>query len=175
MSFASDIKEEVVRIRTRDGAVKLSELSGLTFACGNLKLGRRKAVSYRTENREVGRHIAALGTSLYGLDVEMEERVREHRKAPLYVVNMSGAKAAQMLSDTGVMVTDDDGIHLLSRLPGALIREDEARRAFVRGCFLGAGSCSDPQGAYSVELLCRAESFAVGLVDLLNEYGLSAN
>jgi DNA-binding protein WhiA len=174
MSFASNIKDEVVRIRARDTGVKLAELSGLTFACGNLKLGRRKAVSYRTENREVGRHIAALGTSLYGLDVEMEERVREHRKAPLYVVNMSGARAAEMLTDTGVMVTDPEGIHLLSLLPEALVREDEARRAFVRGCFLGAGSCSDPQGEYSVELLCRTESFARGLSDLLNEYGLIA-
>ena len=174
MSFASNIKDEVVRIRVRDGSVKLAELSGLTFACGNLKLGRRKAVSYRTENREVGRHIAALGTSLYELDVEMEERVREHRKAPLYVVNMSGPKAGEMLSATGVMVSDEEGIHLLSRLPEDLVREDEARRAFVRGCFLGAGSCSDPQGEYSVEILCRAESFAGGLCDLLNGYGLNA-
>ena len=174
MSFASDIKDEVVRIRVRDGAVKLAELSGLTFACGNLKLGRKKAISYRTENREVGRHIAALGTSLYELDVEMEERVREHRKAPLYVVNMSGPKAGEMLSATGVMVSDEEGIHLLSRLPEDLVREDEARRAFVRGCFLGAGSCSDPQGEYSVEILCRAEGFAGGLCDLLNGYGLNA-
>ena len=174
MSFASNIKDEVVRIRVRDPGVKLAELAGLTFACGNLKLGRRKAVSYRTENREVGRHIAALGTSLYELDVEMEERVREHRKAPLYVVNMSGPKAGEMLSATGVMVSDEEGVHLLSRLPEDLVREDEARRAFVRGCFLGAGSCSDPQGEYSVEILCRAESFAAGLCDLLNGYGLNA-
>ena len=174
MSFASTIKDEVVRIRVRDGAVKLAELSGLTFACGNLKLGRRKAVSYRTENREVGRHIASLGTSLFDLDVEMEERVREHRKAPLYVVNMSGPRVGEMLSNTGVMVTDDEGIHLLSRLPETLVREDEARRAFVRGCFLGAGSCSDPQGEYSVEILCRTESFAQELCDLLNGYGLTA-
>ena len=174
MSFASDIKDEVVRIRVRDGAVKLSELSGLTFACGNLKLGRKKAISYRTENREVGRHIAALGASLYDLDVEMEERVREHRKAPLYVVNMSGPRAGEMLSDTGVMVTDEEGVHLLSRLPEGLVQEDEARRAFVRGCFLGAGSCSDPQGEYSVEILCRTESFAGSLADLLTQYGLTA-
>ena len=174
MSFASNIKDEVVRIRVRDSGVKLAELAGLTFVCGNLKLGRRKAISYRTENREVGRHIAALGTSLYELDVEMEERVREHRKAPLYVVNMSGPKAGEMLSATGVMVSDEEGVHLLSRLPEDLVREDEARRAFVRGCFLGAGSCSDPQGEYSVEILCRAESFAVGLCDLLNGYGLNA-
>ena len=174
MSFASNIKDEVVRIRVRDSGVKLAELAGLTFACGNLKLGRRKAISYRTENREVGRHIAALGTSLYELDVEMEERVREHRKAPLYVVNMSGPRAGEMLSATGVMVTDDEGIHLLSRLPEALVREDEARRAFVRGCFLGAGSCSDPKVGYSVEILCRTESFAAGLCDLLAGYGLAA-
>ncbi|MBQ6891559.1 MAG: DNA-binding protein WhiA [Clostridia bacterium] len=175
MSFASEIKDEVVRVRARDGAVKLSELSGLTFACGNLKLGRKKAISYRTENREVGRHIAALGTALYGLEVEMEERVREHRKAaPLYVVNMSGPKAGEMLSDTGVLVTDEEGVHLLSRLPEGLVREEEARHAFVRGCFLGAGSCSDPQGEYSLEILCRAEGFAVGLCNLLNEYGLTA-
>ncbi|MBQ3159938.1 MAG: DNA-binding protein WhiA [Clostridia bacterium] len=175
MSFASEIKDEVVRVRARDGAVKLSELSGLTFACGNLKLGRKKAISYRTENREVGKHIAALGTALYGLEVEMEERVREHRKAaPLYVVNMSGPRAGEMLSDTGVLVTDEEGVHLLSRLPEGLVREEEARHAFVRGCFLGAGSCSDPQGEYSLEILCRAEGFAVGLCNLLNEYGLTA-
>ena len=174
MSFASNIKDEVVRIRVRDQGVKLAELSGLTFACGNLKLGRRKAVSYRTENREVGRHIAALGTALYALDVEMEERVREHRKTPLYVVNMSGLRAAEMLSDTGVLFSDQEGVHLLSRLPEALVREEEARRAFVRGCFLGAGSCSDPQGEYSVEILCRAESFAGELAELLNGYGLNA-
>ena len=174
MSFASDIKDEVVRIRVRDGAVKLAELSGLTFACGNLKLGRRKAVSYRTENREVGWHIASLGTAIYGLTVEMEERVREHRKVPLYVVNMGGPRVEELLSDTGVMVTDEEGIHLLSRLPKKLVQEEEARRAFVRGCFLGAGSCSDPQGGYCVEILCRAESFAAELSDLLNEYGLTA-
>ena len=174
MSFASDIKEEVVRVRVKEGAVKLAELSALTFACGNLKLGRKKAVSYRTENREVGKHIAALGSSLYGLEVEMEERVREHRRTPLYVVNMSGARAGEMLSDTGVMVSDEEGVHLLSKLPEALVREEEARRAFVRGCFLGAGSCSDPKGEYNLEILCRAESFAAGLSDLLNEYGLSA-
>ena len=174
MSFASNIKDEVVRVRVRDGAVKLAELSGLTFACGNLKLGRRKAISYRTENPEVGRHIAALGTALFGLEVEMEERVREHRKAPLYVVNMSGPRAGEMLSQTGVMVTDEEGVHLLSRLPLELVREDEARRAFVRGCFLGAGSCSDPKGGYSVEILCRTEAFASSLVELLNGYGLNA-
>ena len=174
MSFASKIKDEVVRIRIRDAAVKLAELSGLTFACGNLKLGRRKAICYRTENREVGRHIAALGTALYGLEVEAEERVREHRTAPLYVVNMSGPRAGEMLADTGVMATDDEGVHLLSRLPEDLVQEDEARRAFVRGCFLGAGSCTDPKHGYSVELLCRSESFAAGLAALLNEYGLTA-
>ncbi len=174
MSFASNIKDEVVRIRVRDAGVKLAELSGLTFACGNLKLGRRKAVSYRTENREVGRHIAALGTALFGLDVEMEERLREHRKIPLYVVNMSGQRAGEMLSDTGVMVTDEEGVHLLSQLPDRLVREDEARRAFVRGCFLGAGSCLDPKLGYSVEILCRTESFAQGLCALLNGYGLTA-
>jgi PleD family two-component response regulator len=34
MSFASDIKDEVVRVRVKEGAVKLAELSALTFACG---------------------------------------------------------------------------------------------------------------------------------------------
>ena len=174
MSFASDIKDEVVRIRVRDEASRLAELSGLTFACGNLKLGRRKAISYRTENREVAKHIAGLGTSLYHLDVEIQERVREHRKTPLYVVNMSGSKAGEMLLDTGVLIKDYEGVHLMTRLPEHLVRESEAQRAFVRGCFLGAGSCSNPRGEYSVEILCRTESFAAGLCILLNEYGLVA-
>ena len=40
MSFASRIKEELVRQRVREPRLKNAQLSGLTFACGSLKLGR---------------------------------------------------------------------------------------------------------------------------------------
>lgn len=174
MSFSVEIKEEAVRLRVREREARLAELAGLTFACGHLKLGRRRAVSYRTENREVGRHLIALGTGLYGLEVQMEERRQEHRKAPLYVVDMSGEALEQLLLDTGVLYTGEDGAQLLFHLPDRRIEEDEERRAFVRGCFLGAGSCTDPQGEYTLEIVCRTEPFARELANMLADFGLLA-
>ena len=67
-------------------------------------------------------------------------------------------------------------------IPAILTRQGSIRMGEGAGFVLQEGCCASiptggalPQGADSVELLCRAESFAVGLVDLLNEYGLSAN
>lgn len=74
MSFASRIKEELVRQRVREPRLKNAQLSGLTFACGSLKLGRRRSLVYRTENEEVARHIASLSASLYKLEITVERR-----------------------------------------------------------------------------------------------------
>lgn len=174
MSFSSQIKEEAVRLRVKEPGLRRSELSGLAFACGNLKLGRRRALSCRTENREVGRHIASLAAGLYAVEVQMEERVREHRQTPLYVVDITGPQAAKMLEEIGVLYQDAEGLQLLSRLPQALLLGDDNKRAFIRGCFLGSGSCSDPKGAYTLDILCPTETFAQGLCRILTDYGLCA-
>lgn len=103
MSFASRIKEELVRQRVREPRLKNAQLSGLTFACGSLKLGRRRSLVYRTENEEVARHIASLSASLYKLEITVEKAEQQHRRTALYVVRLEGETLMELLLGTGVM------------------------------------------------------------------------
>lgn len=174
MSFASRIKEEVVRQRVKEPEQKLSQLSGLTFACGSLQLGRKMGLLYRTENGEVAKHIASLASSLYkSLEILVEKAEQQHRKTPLYTVNLQGEGLRSLLLGTGVMEEDADGaLSLQDGIPQSLILGEEGQRAFVRGCFLGCGTCTDPRGEYHLELVCPTEFFAKGLLDLLEGFGL---
>lgn len=174
MSFASRIKEEVVRQRVREPGQKLSQLAGLTFACGSLQLGRKMGLLYRTENEEVARHIASLASSLYkSLDIVVEKAEQQHRKTPLYTVNLTGEGLKELLLGTGVMGEDEEGsLVLQDGIPAKLIGGEEGTRAFVRGCFLGGGTCNDPRGEYHLELICPTETFAKNLVSLLEGFYL---
>lgn len=174
MSFASRIKEEVVRQRVKEPGQKLSQLSGLTFACGSLQLGRKMGLLYRTENEEVARHIASLASSQYkSLDIVVEKAEQQHRKTPLYTVNLTGEGLRELLLGTGVMGEDEEGsLVLQDGIPTKLTAGEESTRAFIRGCFLGSGTCTDPRGEYHLELVCPTESFARGLVALLNAFYL---
>ena len=174
MSFASRIKEEVVRQRVKEPGLKLAQLSGLTFTCGSLQLGRKMGLLYRTENEEAARHIASLSSSLYkSLDVVVEKAEQQHRKTPLYTVSLRGEGLMDLLLGTGVMGEDGEGsLSLQDGVPQSLTETEEGRRAFVRGCFLGAGTCTDPRGEYHLEMVCPTEYFAKGLTELLEGFGL---
>lgn len=172
MSFASRIKEELVRQRVREPRLKNAQLSGLTFACGSLKLGRRRSLVYRTENEEVARHIASLSASLYKLEITVEKAEQQHRRTALYVVRLEGETLMELLLGTGVMEEKEGSLHLCGSLPQGLIKEEESARAFVRGCFLGCGTCTDPRGEYHLELVCPTESFGRDMTALLEHFGL---
>lgn len=174
MSYSSEIKKELCANRTRSSRQRMCELSGLTCCCGTLRLSRTLSVVYRTEQMSVARHIAALGSGLYALEVTMELKTIEHRKRPLIEVTLSGANARRMLTETGVMTGDAEGLSLSSRVPVALMDCDEAVRAFVRGCFLGSGICLDPRRRYHLEIICQSAAFSRDLMLLLLRYDITA-
>jgi len=55
-----------------------------------------------------------------------------------------------------------------------LLQKTCCKRAFVRGCFLAAGSMSNPNKAYHLELVCQDEMQANQLKDILDDFELDA-
>lgn len=172
MSFSTQVKDEIIRIRHKDPRVRLSQLSGLTLSCGSLRLGSKPAVIYQTECLPVAKHIAALASSLFELDTQMELKSQEHRKQPLIVVTFSGADVKKLLLHTGALKEDAGGIHLGEDIPHRRISDEECKRAFIRGCFLGSGSCVNPKRSYHMEIICRSVAFAEQLQTLFDEFSL---
>lgn len=174
MSFSSDCKEELIRIRVKSAEQRLSQLSGLTFTSGGIRISRRPALFYHTENPGTAKHIASIALSLYDLDAIVEEKQVEHRRRPIYEVTLSGKDTDRLLRDTGAMTESENGIRLMTELPACVFAQEENRRAFLRGCFLGSGSCVDPKRGYHLEMIFRDKSAANAASQMLQEFRLPA-
>ncbi len=174
MSFAGDCREELIRIRLHEKNVRLAQLIGLTLTAGGIKLFKKPSVFYQTESLPVAKHIMALSMSDYALDSVIEQKEREHRSRPIFAVNLTGQDAERYLADTGALTYGTDGLHILSDVPATVYESDETKRAFLRGCFLGGGTCVDPKRSYHLELVLRAEPVASEIMELLNAYSFHA-
>ena len=164
MSFSSVCKDELIKIRIKNRELRLAQLSGMTLTAGGIRISRSPAVFYHTENLSVAKHFSGLAP-----DVQ-----KAHRKTPSYEVVLSGGQTQMLLSETGAMTYGDGGLKLMSELPAFLSDDEEDARAFLRGCFLGSGTCTDPKRGYHLELIFRTESVSDRVLTLLHGFGLSA-
>ena len=53
-----------------------------------------------------------------------------------------------------------------------LVRKECCKRSYLRGVFLGAGSLSDPENSYHLEIVTNSEEYSEALVQLMNAFGL---
>lgn len=174
MSFSSEIKDELIRIRIKNEEPRLAQLSGITLTAGGIRISARTSLFYHTENVNVANHIASLASSLYDIDATVEEKQVEHRKKPFYEVSLSGNDTERLLRETGAMVKTDHALRFMTDLPPKLFEDEECARSFLRGCFLGSGSCIDPKRGYHLEMIFRTQFVADSVLTLLKGFRLSA-
>lgn len=173
MSFSSRAKEDLAKQRPRARNARLAQLAGLTHTCGALYVGRGRGAVYASETLAVGKHILSLASSLYELESVIELSKRASRR-PLTVVTLSGINAEKLLLDTGLLVPEDGGTRLGECAPAALLQTEEEVKAFLRGAFLGSGSCANPYRGYHLEIVARSQPLAEQIARLITEAGPQA-
>ena len=174
MSFSSDCKEELIRIRVKNPSQRLSQISGLTFSAGGLRISRNPALFYHTENVNVAKHIVSMIASLYDVDAMIEAKRLEHRRKPYYEVSVTGKDVQRLLNDTGAVTQSDSGLRFMTEFPSVVFDDEENSRAFLRGCFLGSGSCVDPKSGYHLELIFHSRAVSERTCELLRSFRVPA-
>ena len=177
MSFSSKTKDEITKQKIKDEAERRAVLGALTHAAGSISLSREGVgVRLVSENHNVARLYAQLANELYGLEWTISISQTEGLNARNTIVKLTGENCRKLLQDAGCIGADEQGADFLpnSNIPAALVAEDETRRAFIRGAFLGCGSITDPKKGYHLEFVCRREEFAYGLCELMYAYGINA-
>lgn len=173
MSFSSSAKEDLVKIRLKSNPIRLAQLAGLVHTCGALTIGRGRGAAFSTESLAVGKLIVSLSASLYALEPTIELSERERRR-PLTLVTLLGDDAERLLLDTGLLLYENGEFSIGETVPKQLLSDDECRRAFLRGAFLGSGSCTNPYRGYHLEIIARSEAFAEQLLTVLSAFGPEA-
>ncbi|WP_314828877.1 DNA-binding protein WhiA, partial [Streptococcus cristatus] len=148
MSFTVKVKEELLSLSVKDK----NELAAMIKMAGSLGISSTGlTLSISTENAKIARHLYELLLDLY----QVKSEIRHHQKTNLrknrvYTVFLD-QKVEEILSDLHLA---DSFFGIEAGIDQAILSDDEASRAYLRGAFLSNGSMREPDsGKYQLEIL----------------------
>lgn len=162
MSFTSDVKSELCKIKTPT-CCKISECYGI------LLFGRafsHDAISLATENEEVVDRLTMLLRRCYSVQPTISGG---GNKKDFFVVSVPRREQREAILNSLGYYGFQTGDTMIKRQN---IEEDCCKNSFLRGAFLACGLISDPKKEYHAEFPVYKEGLANELFDLLQEIGL---
>ena len=174
MSFSSEIKDEVAKIKVEDYKIILSELAGITPMCGILNFKNNKiSMEYITENAPVARRIFTFLRRSFGFDVEVKNVRSTQLKKNVFIIYISQDESCRLLLDE-LKYIKGASVFMINYAPTDLIKTSNEKKAYIRGAFMGSGCITDPKKGYHLEFVSENESNAYFLRDTINEFGLKS-
>ncbi len=176
MSFSSDIRQELCRLPLEKNCCRLAELSALYQTAGSLKLlGRgQTCVQFEVSSPALARRIFVLLQKRLSLPAQLHyvtyARLGGNRRC---VLTLGPKEAPVFLTALGIMEPGPDGEPTLRRTsPHAPLKRACCQRAFLRGAMLGAGSATESERGYHLDIAAQAESLENGVAKCLQRFGL---
>ncbi|URZ02101.1 DNA-binding protein WhiA [Clostridium felsineum] len=178
MSFSSKVKSEVCRYDDYSKSETIAVLSAIMKASGTLALEGNRKISFKiiTENPAIARLVFKLLKKSFDIHTEiMVKKSNSLKKNNVYVISITEEMGVrELLKNVGVMKNEDGIITLNYDIPKEIVKDDESKRMYIRGAFLGGGSVSNPEKMYHLEFVTHNEDYASNLKELINSYGLNS-
>lgn len=169
MSFTIKVKEELLGLGRQDK----TELSAIIKMSGSLGIASQGlTLSVTTENAKIARHIYELLAAFYHVKSDIRHHQKTNlRKNRVYTVFLNES-VEQILADLHLA---DSFFGIEAGIDQAILSDDEASRAYLRGAFLSSGSMRDPEsGKYQLEILSVYSDHAEDLAALMRKFLLDA-
>lgn len=178
MSFSRKVKEELVNQVSSGRHCCIAEFAAIFSLCGKIKKDAKNQTYLQidTENLTVARKSYILLKKTFQVQVEIVVRnhnvrssnvsfsliMKRHRDVMLIL------KAIKMVDDSGALWGSFQQIH------HRLVQNTCCKRAYLRGSFLVAGSITNPEKAYHLEIAVLSETYARQLQELLASFDVDA-
>jgi len=175
MSFASEMKKNLCRIKSENLECQKAELSAIVRTNGQIHImgGNKTKISIKSENAAIARLIFILVKKCFNVHVEIQTKnnFRKHKKN-IYLINI---KDSTEILDELFILTKVKGFYQISNaIDQCFVESFDAKKAYLRGIFLGGGSVNDPKKEYHLELNVHNEVFGESIIMLLNEFELKS-
>ena len=177
MSFSTETKNELARVISDDLSCKKAELSGIVKLAGTIQIAGYKKINLKisTELNSVARKIFKILKSDFNINttivVNKNQMLKRNNSYILTIKSDMGSE--QLMKELGLL-ENEDGFLPYNKVPSWVLEDDECKKAFIRGAFLGGGSVSDPEKNYHLEFVTSNEEFAESLMILINSLGLNS-
>ena len=174
MSFASDIKEELVRVLPVCPTCAKAELSALIRIDGTIFLSGegRYRVEIATDFASVGRFIVNALHSIYSLTTEISYRRSVLHNTQNYRIDLPYQKDIEFaLKDLGIL---GDNNSLNNVIIPDIIPNECCKIAYLRGAFLGSGFIADPKSNFHFELSVSTEELACDISAKMADFDIKS-
>lgn len=181
MSFAKDVKKQILEKTIEGDCCGLAFMSGLVNTAGEVDLETGE-VSVITDLPDIFPFANKILGMLYGeyaeLGIESEFKIN---KTTYYRIKLPTSSNYNMFTDLGLV--NEVGKLQIERLPKQLLKDQCCKKAFVKGAFIGCGTSGirlskipsqKTSSGYGVEFIAKDEVFLMDFAQMLKEYSISA-
>lgn len=178
MSFSSKVKEELAGRISNAQHCRIAEIAAIISMCGSVAIDvdDKYSIRVRTETKSTADKLQKLLWKTFHINAEIVVRTNAYSKnMQTYTITIKAhEEAMKVLQATKLIDTHGTIGEKLSIKNNVIIMKDCCKRAFIRGAFMAAGSVNDPSKSYHFEIKCNNNKKSEQLINLLNNFGISA-
>ncbi len=173
MPLTADVKMELVAVRDPRPTARVAELTALLRFSGGLHaIAGRVAVEAEVETEQLARRVARDLVELYGVRPELHRVQGSGGRGGGHIAVRVIEGGETLARQTGLL---DQRRRPVRGLPNKLTTGSRPDLAAVwRGCFLAAGSLSEPGRSAALEITCPSGEAAMALVGAGHRIGIAA-
>ena len=182
LNFTEEIKNEITSYTDYDRCCKLALISAFIRTSGSV-ISRCGEFGFEitTENESTAEFISDILENTFNLHLTVAgakfDVMSGRDKLTFECV---GGNAQSLLSEARIVVTDNDGAYLNFGIDENLVEKDCCKAAYIKGAFLGGGSCTLPEKetysrtGYHFEIVFSNKITASDFCDLLCDFEILA-
>lgn len=146
-TFTEEIKNEIIRTPIDGEEGRIAFLSAFIRTSGSIfSSGGRYGFEIVTENERSAEFITDLAESVFHSSMNVSDakldRMNGKDKLTLHFLDDT---SCSMLKRLGILYDDGHGLSLSFGISEKLVSAEESKLAYIKGAFLGGGSCTLPE------------------------------
>ncbi len=177
-NFTEEIKQEIISTPVQSEKGALCMLSSFIRTSGSV-ISRNGVYGFEivTENEHTAEFFTDIAETRFGLDLTVSgARFDVFSGKDKLAFECVGAQAEEFLKKTGIVGEDADGKYLNFGIDEQLVDDENAMISYIKGAFLGGGSCTLPdensysRTGYHFEIVFSNKSTASDFCDILANF-----
>ncbi len=180
-NFTLGIKRELLAKKPNNRQRQIASLSAFVRTSGCISFTRAGLGFFLvTEYERIAEYYLSLLEKLYGVACTANAAEDKLSGRDKLTIVYNGEKAYDILIDLGIFEREEEGgsYALYAGISKRVLPDEESKIAYIRGAFLGGGSCTLPRAGaktgYHLEFVFTHAKTAQDFVELLAEYHLIA-
>ncbi|NLZ93652.1 MAG: DNA-binding protein WhiA [Firmicutes bacterium] len=173
MTYAGEAKNELARREFGNRCCQAAELTAFIRLNGNIQISQQHfGLHVVTSSAAIARRIFLLFKKIFKLSSELLVRRKIRlRKNNVYIIRLTEtAQVLEVLTKLELL----KGGTLTQSISDSIYNNKCCCRAYLRGAFLAAGSVTNPESSYHLEIYTDYQAQAADLVRLMANFDIQA-